>query len=175
VAPTAHHARSTHHPIAAITISTHHTASKQEQDDNAGNDSDNPPIYIFHFIFLSAIFSVSRISGVIKDFVKAGQRMNEELIRERQWLAHRIEQAIVKGRLVMMSVFVGFAEIFLRILVEGLLATERAEVISLPFVFGCASRCGRVNIHMADGVMYGSCHTLSPFGDQDFHMLRPHR
>ena len=68
-----------------------------------------------------------------------------------------------------------FAEIFLRALIEGRLAAKRAEVISLPLVFGCASRCGRVNIHMADGVMYGSCHTLSPFGDQDFHMLRPHR
>jgi hypothetical protein len=27
---------------------------------------------------------------------------------------------------------------------------------------------------VADGVMYGSCHSLSPFGDQDLHRIRPH-
>lgn len=58
----------------------------------------------------------------------------------------------------MLRVFIGFAEIFLRFLVEGLFTTKRAEVIRLPFILGCAcSGCG-INVHTADGIMYCSCH-----------------
>jgi hypothetical protein len=63
------------------------------------------------------------------------------------------EQAIIRG-LVLMLVF--FADILLRLFVEGLLAAERAEVIRLAFVFGLAS-CGcRVNVHSAHGI-FDSC------------------
>jgi len=50
--------------------------------------------------------------------------VGEELPRERQWPVHRIEQAVVKGRLVVMSVFVSFAEIFFGVLIEGFLAAK---------------------------------------------------
>ena len=63
--------------------------------------------------------------------------------------------------LMMVCVLVGFAEIFLGVLVEGFLAAERAEVVGLPVVLGCASGGGRVNIHAADGIMYGCCHSCS--------------
>ena len=75
------------------------------------------------------------------------------------------------GVLVLMLVF--FTEILFGFLVEGLLAAERTEVIGLTVVFGCACGGGGINVHVADGVMYGSCHTLSPFGDQDLHRIRP--
>ena len=89
--------------------------------------------------------------------------MSEELIRERQRLVQYDEQAVVKGRLVLMRVFASFAKIFFRLLIESLLAAERTEVVGLSLVFGLASGSRRVNIHVADGVMYGSCHLLSPF------------
>ena len=54
--------------------------------------------------------------------------------------------------------FVLFAEILLRILIEGFLASRRAEVIGLSLVFGRSSRGGGVNVHVADGVMYGIVH-----------------
>ena len=55
------------------------------------------------------------------------------------------------------------AEILLRLFIEGLLATQRAEIIGLAFILGCASRSGRINVHAADGIMYCSCHRFSPF------------
>ena len=54
--------------------------------------------------------------------------------------------------------FVLFAEILLRIFIEGFLASRRAEVIGLSFVFGRSSRGCGVNVHVADGVMYGIVH-----------------
>lgn len=66
---------------------------------------------------------------------------------------------------MLVCVFVGFAEIFLRLFIESLLATERTEVKSLPVVLGCASGSCGVNIHSADGIMYSSCHLLSPYVD----------
>jgi len=73
---------------------------------------------------MRSFFDDPRISGVIKDCVKTGQRVREELTRQRQRLVQYDEQAVVKGRLVMMSVFVGFSEIFFGFLVEGFLAAE---------------------------------------------------
>jgi hypothetical protein len=58
-------------------------------------------------------------------------------------------------KLVMVLVFIHIAEIFLGILVEGFLAAHRTEVIDLPFILGCASGGGGVNVHMTDGVVYG--------------------
>ena len=66
-------------------------------------------------------------------------------------------------RLVMMRVFVGFAEVFLRLLVECLLASERAEVIGLPVIFRRASGGGGIDIHVADGIVYSGCHNLVSF------------
>ncbi len=54
--------------------------------------------------------------------------------------------------LMLVSVVVGFAEILFRVLVESLLTAERAEVESLPVVFGFASSGRGVNVHAADGV-----------------------
>ena len=60
----------------------------------------------------------------------------------------------------MMLVFVRVTKIFFRLLVKSLLASERAEIICLSFVFGCAS-CGvGVNIHVANGIMNSGCHRL---------------
>ena len=50
--------------------------------------------------------------------------------------------------------------ILFRLLVEGLLASERAEVIRLPVVFGRAGGSVGINIHVAYRVMYGGCHKL---------------
>ena len=61
---------------------------------------------------------------MFKDYVKTRQRVGEEFTRKRQRLVHCNEQAVVKERLVMMSVFVNFAQILLRLFVEGFLATE---------------------------------------------------
>jgi hypothetical protein len=110
-----------------------------------------------------SFFDDPRISCVIKEFVKTGQRVDEELTSERQRLVQHDEQAVVKGRLAMMNVFVCFTEILLRVLVESLLAAQRTEVISLFFVFGLASGGCWVNVHTADGIVYCSCHRLSPF------------
>lgn len=69
-----------------------------------------------------------------------------------------------KGReLMMMRVFIGFAEILLGVCVKSLLAAERAEIIGLPVVFRRPSSGGGINIHMADGVMYGGCHKQISF------------
>lgn len=67
--------------------------------------------------------------------------------------------------LMMMRVFLGFAEIFLRIGIKRLLATKRAEIICLPFVFGRAGGGGGIDIHVAYWIMYCGCHNLSPFGN----------
>lgn len=64
-----------------------------------------------------------------------------------------------KGReLMMMRVFIGFAEILLGIGVKRLLATKRAKIIRLPLVFGCAGSGGGIDIHVANGVMHSGCH-----------------
>jgi len=60
--------------------------------------------------------------------------------------------------LMVVFVLIGFAKILLRLLVEGLLTTERAKVIGLSFVLGCASGGRGINVHVADGIMYCSRH-----------------
>lgn len=65
--------------------------------------------------------------------------------------------------LMLMRVFISFAEILFGFLVKRLLAAKRAKVVGLPFVFGCAGSGGGVNIHMADGVMHSSCHKQVSF------------
>jgi hypothetical protein len=72
----------------------------------------------------------------------------------------------------MMSVFVYFAQILLRLFVKGLLATERTEVISLPFILGGASCGGGVDVHVTDRVMYGCCHKLISFVLIDYQINR---
>jgi len=54
-----------------------------------------------------------------------------------------------------------FAEILLGFLVEGFLAPERAEIIGLCFILGCASGGRGINVHAADGIMHCGCHELS--------------
>ena len=61
---------------------------------------------------------------------------------------------------MLVCVFVGFAEIFLRLFIESLLATERTEVKSLPVVLGCASGGLGVNVHVTDGIVYCCCHSF---------------
>jgi len=56
--------------------------------------------------------------------------------------------------------FVCLTEVFFRFLVESLLATERAEVVSLAVVLGRAGGSRGINVHAADGIMYGRCHRL---------------
>ena len=73
---------------------------------------------------------------------------------------------------MVMLVFVRFANVFFRVLIEGFLTTERAKVIGLSFVFGCACGGGGVNIHVADWVMYGNCHRSSPFVEQDYRIVK---
>src|SRR4030095_137875 len=76
-------------------------------------------------------FDDPRISGVIKDHVKAEQRMVEDFILG-TFLAFTRRMACLKDKpfekkisdLMMMSVFVGFAEIFLRVLIERPLTTK---------------------------------------------------
>ena len=68
---------------------------------------------------------------MIKDYVKPEQRVDEDFISG-TFLAYRRRMAYLLDKpfekkssdLMMMSVFVGFAEIFLRVLVESLLAAE---------------------------------------------------
>jgi len=55
----------------------------------------------------------------------------------------------------MVYVFVRIAEIFFRLFVKGLLATERTEVVDLPFILGCAGCGGGINVHVTDWVMHG--------------------
>lgn len=61
----------------------------------------------------------------------------------------------------MVRMFVGFAKILLGVFIKRLFTSERAEIISLSFVFRCASRGCGVNVHTADGVMYCVCHSFS--------------
>ena len=61
---------------------------------------------------------------------------------------------------MVMYVFAGCAEVFLRILVEGSLATQRAEVIGLSFVFRRPRCSGGIDIHVADWIVYGGCHNV---------------
>jgi hypothetical protein len=90
---------------------------------------------------------------VFKDCVKTGQRVGEELTSERQRLVQYDEQAFVKGKLMLMSVFVGLAEIFFRLFIKSLLAAKRAEVIGLSIVFRCpAAVAGSMSIPQT-----GSC------------------
>ena len=63
--------------------------------------------------------------------------------------------------LVLMIVF--FTEILFRVLIERLLASERAEVIRLPVIFRRASGGGGIDIHVADGIVYSGCHKLVSF------------
>ncbi len=100
---------------------------------------------------------------MFKDSVKTGQKVGKEVASERQRPVHHDELAVVKGRLVMMSVLVCLAKILLRVLVESFLAAERTEVIGLSVVFRCASGGDWINVHAADGIVYCSCHRLSPF------------
>lgn len=52
-----------------------------------------------------------------------------------------------------MLMLIFLAKIFFGILVKGFFAPKRTKVISLPFVFGRAGGSGRVDVHMADGVV----------------------
>ena len=70
------------------------------------------------------LFDDPRITSVFKDCVKTGQRMGEKFTRKKQRFVHRIEQTVVKGSLVMMSVLASLAKIFFRLLVESLLTTK---------------------------------------------------
>ena len=63
--------------------------------------------------------------------------------------------------LMMVCVLVGFAQVLLRLFVEGFLATERAEVVGLAFILRCASGGGGINVHAAYGIVYCSCHSNS--------------
>ena len=61
----------------------------------------------------------------------------------------------------MVRVFVSLAELLFRFFVEGLLAAERAEVISLAFILRFAGGGGGIDIHAAYGVVYCICHSCS--------------
>jgi hypothetical protein len=67
----------------------------------------------------------------------------------------------------MVLVLACIANILRGFLVKGRFASERAEVIGLSFVFGCAGSGNGVDIHVADRIMYSDCHTLSPFLELD--------
>lgn len=56
-----------------------------------------------------------------------------------------------------------WSQVFFWILVERFLTTGGTEVIRLAFVVRFASSCGRINIHMANGIMYSRCHKLVSF------------
>ena len=60
-------------------------------------------------------------------------------------------------------VFVTLTKILFRVFIEGRLASRRAEVIGLSFIFGCSCDGGGVNIHVANGIMYGISHGKFPF------------
>ena len=64
---------------------------------------------------------------------------------------------------MVMLVFVRFANVFFRVLVEGFLAAKGTEVVGLSLILGRAGGGGGVNIHVANRVVYSSCHKLSPF------------
>ena len=55
------------------------------------------------------------------------------------------------------------AQVLFRLLVESLLATERAEVVGLAVVLRLACRALGRDIHVADGVFEGLSHKQSPF------------
>lgn len=71
---------------------------------------------------------------------------------------------------MVMSVFIGLGEILFRLLVEGFLAAERAEVVSLPVVLGLACRGCGIDIHVADGVMHSGCHKSVSFSGIIMHL-----
>ena len=130
---------------------------------------------------LYSFFDDPRISGVSKEFVKTLLRLGEGFMAG-FWQAQLRRMARLNDRpfeekkngLVMMSVFVSFAQIFLRLFVKRLLAAKRTEVIGLSIVFRRTS-CGRgVYVHVADGIVYSSCHRLSPFVRYDYHIYRSH-
>ena len=79
-------------------------------------------------------------------------------------LLNRLYEAIDSQiDLVMMSVFTLLTEILFGIFIKGLLASQRAEIIGLSFVFG-RTRCGcRVDIHSTNRVMNCICHVIYPF------------
>ena len=64
--------------------------------------------------------------------------------------------------LMLVGVFVRFANILLRFLVEGFLTSERTEVIGLAFIFGLASGGRGIDVHAANGIVHSCCHRLSP-------------
>jgi hypothetical protein len=100
---------------------------------------------------------------VIKEFVKMRRRMVQDLLLEN---CLKINDPLVAGHLrrselvVTLFLLISFADIFFRLLVEGLLASERAEVIGLSFVFGRACRGGGINVHVADGIVNSGGHWL---------------
>ena len=55
-----------------------------------------------------------------------------------------------------------FVQILLGVFIKRPLATRRAEVISLPVIFRCASRGLRRHIHATYGVYESFCHFESP-------------
>jgi hypothetical protein len=78
-----------------------------------------------------SFFDDPSISGVIKDYVKAKQRVGEGFMsgfymtQTRRMTCSKDRSFVGKGReLVMVCVFVSFAKIFLRLLIKGLLAAE---------------------------------------------------
>lgn len=64
---------------------------------------------------------------------------------------------------MMVGVFVGFSKILLGFLVKGFLATERAEIIRLPLVFGYTGSGGGIDIHVANGIVYSGSHKRVSF------------
>ena len=70
----------------------------------------------------------------------------------------------------MRRVFVRFAEVLLKFFVKGFLAPERAEVVGLSFILGCASGGCGVNIHSA-GEIFNS-HRFQPFLDRDLNFMK---
>ena len=75
--------------------------------------------------------------------------------------------------LMVMRVFIDFPNILLRLLIKGLPASGRAEIIDLSLVFRCTGGSGGVNIHVANGIMHSSCHTLVSFGWDYATIVRP--
>ena len=68
------------------------------------------------------------------------------------------------------------AQILLRILIKRPLASKRTKIIGLSLVFRCASSCCGINIHVANGIMYGCRHVYSfRKNNQTNRLLRPER
>ncbi len=64
--------------------------------------------------------------------------------------------------LMLVGVFAGFANILLRFLIKGFLATERTEVVGLALILGLASGGRGIDVHAANGIVHSCCHRLSP-------------